>query len=246
MVPENPCSSPDLVTELFGFNRPHNWSAKWANFHTNFHLIQGMSPWNQLAFILNDLLSSFVTCATLSLFIPCSSMLFWGHCSHLRRCFERWNEAPLAWSQVNNSSWLMFLFLLLVPALWLSLLYPTFCFFLPPLHTQYRSRCVCARSHSWPPPSVYASLNTSCPKQPLLSPPIWHTLSPASCVETGTVLWHVGVHSIYISHFQLSCEYIYRCSLNFSPWKQVILLSCAWCHTWICLIFWNLKNVWKS
>lgn len=40
MVPKSPCSSIDLVIELFGSNRQYLQSAKWANFHTNFRLIQ--------------------------------------------------------------------------------------------------------------------------------------------------------------------------------------------------------------
>lgn len=147
-----------------------------------------MSQWNQFAFV------------------PCSIVF---SSPHLRKCFDRCKKAPLAWSQVNNGSWPMFLFLLRVPALWLSLPYPTF--LLPPLHSQYRSHCVCARSHSWPPPVSPHQPQHLPPNSPS-SPLSFDTLSPWLPVWR-LLLWHTGVHSIYISHLLLSCEYIYRYNL---------------------------------
>lgn len=188
---------------------------KMSKFPHQFHVIQRMSQWNQLAFIK-------------SLYTR-QRHVFWGHSADLRRCFDRCNKAPLAWSQVNNSSWLMFLFLLLVPVLWLSLAVSHL--FWPPLHAQYSSRCVFVQGHiPGLPPSVYTSLNTSpLPKTdpPLLSPPAWHTLSSASCVETGTVTCWSSFHFI----FHTSAVNTFAGAIC-SPWKQIVRLDLIRAYTW--------------
>lgn len=161
-----------------------------------------MSQWNQFAFV------------------PCSIVF---SSPHLRKCFDRCNKAPLAWSQVNNGSWLMFSVSVTCSC---SLIESALSnFFLPPLHSQYRSRCVCARSHSWPPPVSLHQPQHLPPNSPS-SPLSFDTLSPWLPV-CRLVLWHAGVHSIYISHLLLSCEYIYRYNLfpleaNFSTFLHLM------------------------
>lgn len=160
-------SSPTGTSFFFTFCDWRCWASsttlvlKRGNFHTNFHLNWKMSLWNHSALALNTVLSSFGSCATSLLFTPWSWMLC-RHCCHLRSYFDRCNKAPLPWSQVNNSSWLMFVF----P--YTFLLFDLVCpiplsFFFLPVYTQYTSRRVCARSHSWPPLSVCSSLDTSPP-----------------------------------------------------------------------------------
>lgn len=175
---------------LFGSIKPSLHSSKRAEFHTNFHLLETVSVisysrrrMTRFSYLWSLLLLSCVWTPQLH--------ALWKHCCHLKRFLDRCHEAPLAWSQVNNSSRLMFVFVFLVPALWLNLLYPTFS---PPLHTQYRSRCVCARSHSWPRhQSTPASTPPPLPSD-TLSPrfPVWRLVLYCALE---------GVHSIYISHF---------------------------------------------
>lgn len=84
----------------------------------------------------------------------------------------------------------MFLFLLLLPALWVGLI-PLF--FATPLYTVQELLCLCKVTFLASPISVRQPQHLP-PKQPLLSPPIWHTLSLASCVETGTVTCWSSFH----------------------------------------------------
>lgn len=84
----------------------------------------------------------------------------------------------------------MFLFLLLLPALWVCLI-PLF--FATPLYTVQELPCLCKVTFLASPISVRQPQHLP-PKQPLLSPPIWHTLSLASCVETGTVTCWTSFH----------------------------------------------------
>lgn len=113
----------------------------------------------------------------------------------------------------------MFLFLLLLPALWVGLI-PLF--FATPLYTVQELLCLCKVTFLASPISVRQPQYLPPPKQPLLSPPIWHTLSLASCVETGTVTCWSSFHF----HTSNSAWIHY-------PWKQIIRLSYAWVHQWI-------------
>ena len=132
-----------------------------------------MSQGNQIAFILNEFFPSYMTCATLLLLITCTWMPFediWGQDTSTVVVKL---PKPGAKSIIVRDRSLCFCYLFLLFD-WVHLI-PLL--FAVPLYTHYSSHCFCARSHSWPPLSVYASLNTSPPNSSS-SPLTFDTLSP--------------------------------------------------------------------
>lgn len=131
-------------------------------------------------------------------------------------------------SQVNNSSWLTFLFLLLLPALWLSLPYPTF---LCHRSTHSTGVSLLVQGHiPGLPPSVRAGLNTSPTLKNSSSsppPPSHLTHSPASCAETGTVTCASSFH--FRTHTHTPTVNKFTLEISHFRWKQkVYLLSGDW------------------
>lgn len=164
-------------------------------------------------------------------FVPCSIVFA---SPHLGKCFDRCNKAPLACSQVNNGSWLMFLFLLRVPALWLSLPYPTF-LFAAPTFTVQESLCLCKVTFLASPRQSTPASTPPPQTAPPLPSHLTHSLPSFLCGD-----WYCDMLELipFIFHTYYSAVNTFTgtiCSL----WKQIILLSYTWCHKWRYMIFWS-------
>lgn len=115
-----------------------------------------------------------------------------------------------------------------------------------PPGTVQESLCVCARSHSWPPPVSLHQPQHLPPKQTLLSSPLpyhlTHSLLVFLCGD-----WYCNMLELipFIFHTSSSAVNTFAGAIC-SPWKQIILLSSAWSHACIYLIVWNLKKIFDT